>query len=97
MTDKINRTIFSAMETLLEENFYASAYSLSGYKESACCLEKDHAGWNVYTGERNNQYDLKHYGNLTEAFFDMLNRLCVSSEEEEKIKDAFFEKIVRVA
>ena len=83
----------SALYEICANNFSKDEYSLNGPKESAVCLEKVSAGWNVYEKEKNSRNDTFLFDNVVEACLDFLRRLS-SISEYKQLKETFFDAII---
>ena len=64
-------------------------YSIGKYAEECICMERAREGWEVYSGERGNKYDLATYESAFIACKQVLNRVAESDEQCEKMINEF--------
>lgn len=92
--DRVNENIcINTLNEVLENNGLRGYYSLHGYAEQACCLEKHDNTWEVFGGERGNHYDSTIYNDVLGACMEMLRRLA-THRDLEILENQFVELLI---
>ena len=85
-----------SLAAVLAEYYPQEEFSVTGYKESAVCLEPTDGGWEVYIGERNRHHLSHVYPSILEASIALLREMSVN-EELAEMEDRFLELIAAVS
>ena len=70
-------------------------YSLEGYAEEAVCMEKSDDSYIVYIGEKGKKHDVNDYLNISEALLNVISDVTESYAQEEKVMEAFIDKLYK--
>lgn len=72
-----------------------SYYSIGGYKEGATCMEKSNKNYIVYTGERGKKHGVSKHQNISKALLNVISEVTESYEQEERVVEAFINKLYK--
>lgn len=78
-----------------EEGIPRQYYSLEGYAEEAICMEKSDDNYIVYVGERGNKDDISNHLNISKALLKFISEVTESYAQEEKVTEAFIDKLYK--
>lgn len=70
-------------------------YSLEGYTEEAVCMEKSNKNYIVYTGERGKKHGVSKHQNISKALLNVISEVTESYEQEERVVEAFINKLYK--
>lgn len=78
-----------------EEGISGQYYSLEGYAEEVVCMEKNNNSYIVYIGEKGNKGDVSNHPNISKALLKLISEVTESYAQEEKVVEAFINKLYK--
>ena len=95
MVSAKEKRCLDTLAVVLAEYYPQDEFSVTGYKESAVCIERIDAGWEVYVGERNAHHLSHIYPSILEASIAFLREMS-ADEELTRMEDRFLDLIATV-
>ena len=77
-----------ALEKVISKRYSAQYFNISGYQESAVCMQYEAGKWIIYNGERGNRYNEIECDTVLKACLEFIRKMThrvedVSSMENE--------------